>query len=62
MNLTNIVQKINKLQKIVEELLCKVEGQKETDPTVPFYIKDLTEKQVNDLLEKLETPIGVWNP
>ena len=61
MNLTNIVQKINKLQKIVEELLCKVGEQKETDPTVPSYVKDLTEKQISDLTKALNTDFGHWH-
>lgn len=61
MNLTSIVAKLNSLNKLVAELLCKVNDTTESDPTVPQFIKDLKESQITDLINKLETDLGTWS-
>ena len=57
MDLIGIVTRIRKLEQTVKTILCI----KETDPTVPQYVKDLKEPDVANILTKLHTEIGSWN-
>lgn len=56
MDLIGIVTRIRKLEQTVKTILCI----KETDPTVPQYVKDLKEPDVANILTKLHTDIGSW--
>ena len=61
MDLTNILTRIKTLEKLVKELICKSADKEETDPTVPFYVKELSEKEVVTLKNAVAEDIGTWD-